>query len=208
MGWRRPGGGTLRRAGGRSPWASPSLSPTFRQVKRRSQQGDPGHHRLLQGEGETGGVPRRVSIGDPPPALHPDLLGAWGLGACPPPRGAAWFLGRGWQSCSGAQPWAWWPCLGTLAWPLLGAGGASLILMTAPLPPFPVLQHLLQDEALLAARPCRGWGPSPPPDPSGDSAAWRGGDTQGGGGHASSGSGTDVFSPLTPPSLLGDLASR
>uniref|UniRef100_A0A8D0F755 Beta-arrestin-1 n=1 Tax=Strix occidentalis caurina TaxID=311401 RepID=A0A8D0F755_STROC len=35
-------------------------------VKRRSQQGDPGHYCVLQGQGEAGGVTRRVSFGDTP----------------------------------------------------------------------------------------------------------------------------------------------
>lgn len=59
-----------------------SLVPTwpFLQVKRWSQQGDPGHHCLLQGEGEAGGVTRRVSVGQPPTVLH--LLSNLGTGLC------------------------------------------------------------------------------------------------------------------------------
>lgn len=64
------------------PMAILSLMPTcpFLQVKRWSQQGDPGHHCLLQGEGEAGGVTRRVSVGHPPTVLH--LLSNLGTGLC------------------------------------------------------------------------------------------------------------------------------
>lgn len=60
----------------------PSLMPPclFLQIKRWSQQGDPGHHCLLQGEGEAGGVTRRVSVGHPRTVLH--LLSNLGTGLC------------------------------------------------------------------------------------------------------------------------------
>jgi len=94
--------------------ACPSL-----QVKRWSQQGDPGHYRLLQGEGEAGGVPRRVSVRDPHPTLAP--LWAWDR-----PR---WWGGRV-SSGDGDK------CLLSLT-PCQPAGRPRLQVMPAPLPPSP-----------------------------------------------------------------------
>lgn len=65
----------------------------------------------------------------------------------------------------------------TPAWPL--PGGCVINPYNTLLPPLSLPQPLFQDGALLAALPCCGWGPLPPPNLPWDSAAW--GDTRWGG---------------------------
>lgn len=98
-------------------------------------------------------------------------LGAFPPGCCAVPGGG---MAKLWQS----------PALGRVALSgdtsvVIAGGRVSLILTTTLLPPLSLPQPLLQDGALLAALPCRGWGPSPPPNLPWDSAAW--GDTRWGG---------------------------
>lgn len=109
-------------------------------------------------------------LGTPLPCIPtlPLLSSGLGTGLGASPRDAARFPGMVKLQRS--------PALGKVALSgdtgvaIAGVGGGvcvSLILTKAPLPPFSVLQHLLQGGAPLAALPCRRWGPSPPQTPPG-----------------------------------------